>query len=305
MSDEAVLESDASPELQAEFAAFQKEEAPPEEVETTLETPSEEPEVPEAEPSEPEDPYSFTIKGEEKAYTKDQLKHVLSREETFQQKANNLEKSDEYKMGILFREAKGGDATAQKALKHLLGEMADLDTLDEVEGDFDVDKKHEDVLEQSKTDEHFVDVKDDVDYQDTMDKIQTDLKAKMPAKVFESYWENASTRRVMYDLEKSGRAEELLSAFDDELNKLSTYERANVKSSPDLYGNLFVEVLNSQNAAQKTPSEKPAEKSAMSAVSSGNGSRSVVEDDSNPDWENMSSEEFRKAEARLLNQNRG
>lgn len=302
---EATLEEGASPELAAEVEEFNKaqiaEEAPPEappedkplEQDETTETVEE---TPQAE----ENPFMFKVKGEEKEFSRKQIDSMLNREQTFQQKNNELQNSEEYKMGLLFSAAKKGDETAQKKVKDLLSEMADLENLDTVEGDYDVEGKHKESLAQAEAEEPFSDVKDDVDYQETLDRMQENFRERMPSNVFKDYLADPTSRRVMYDLEKSGRAGELFDAFDEEISTLSSLDRAKIKSDPTLYGNLFVEILESQNAKQATTTKTVKEESNLSAVSSGDSSHSTPTDDSNPDWANMSAEEFAKAEAKAF-----
>jgi len=99
---------------------------------------------------------------------------------------------------------------------------------------------------------------------------------------------------VMYDLEKSGRAPELFDAFEKEISGLSSLDRAKINSDSTLYGNLFVEVLKSQNAKQESGEPKVVENSDLSAVSAGDGSHSVPQGDSQVDFEKMSSVEFQE-----------
>jgi len=306
MSEEAaaVLEEGASPELTAEFEAFNKEqaeEAPVEEVKAE-DTPVEEGVKTEEVKTEEEssDPFKFTVKGEEKTFTKDQLNNMLNREQTFQKKNNELQGSDEYKMGLLFSAAKGGDVGAQKKVKEMLSEVADLDQLDSVEESYNVEEKHQETLNKAAEEEPFADVKDDVDFQETLDRMQENFRERMPSNIYKDYLADPTSKKVMYDLEKSGRADELFTAFEEEISELSSLDRAKINSDSTLYGNLFVEVLKSQNAKQGAKQDKVEEESNLDAVSSGNSSHSVVTNDSAPDWANMSKEEFAKAEAKAL-----
>lgn len=303
--------SDVSPEELKEFEDFKAEmevpqeeqvEAPPEE---KVEAPPEQ-ETVEAPPEPKDDEFTFKIKGEEKNFSMDQIRNTLSREETFQKKFNKMSTSDEYKFGVLMSAAQSGDKGAQKTL---LGKMVEftgskdgdqmLNQMEEVTEEFNTEEKIQAKASQEEFDDFFDEVKGDVDFEDNLGKIKTDLKARMPEKVFNSYWNKAGERRVMYDLQKSGRADELFSAFEDQLSDLPLLERAKIKTDPDLYGALFVEVVKSQNAKQ---GNRPSEPSVtpMDSVSSGNRSHSAPADNTTPDWDNMTPEEFKKAEAKML-----
>jgi len=305
---EATLEEGASPELAAEVEAFNKaemEETPPVEkeeapVEQQADVEQAEPEVDPPEEQE-ENPFTFKVKGEEKEFSRKQIDSMLNREQTFQQKNNELKNSEEYKMGLLFSAAKGGDETAQKKVKELLSEVADLENLDAVEGEYDVDEKHRETIEKSDAEEPFSDVKDDVDYQETLDKMKESFRERMPSNVYNDYLADPHSRRVMYDLEKSGRAGEVFDALDEELSPLSSLDRTKIKSDQELYGNLLVDIIKVKfSAKQKTDTKPIKEESNLDAVSSGDSSRSVPVDDSNPDWANMSAEDFAKAEKKAL-----
>ena len=224
---------------------------------------------------------------------------MLNREETFQKKNNTLQNSEEYKMGLLFSAAKGGDSQAQKKIKEILGGMSNLDELDEIEGDYDVDKHHEETLQKEAADEPFEEVKHEVDFQETLDKMQANFSEKMPSNVFNEYWDDPTSRKVMYDLERSGRSDELFDAFEEEISGMSSLDRAKVNSDSTLYGNLFVEVLKSQNAKQVSGQPRVEEESGLDAVSTGNGSRSVPQGDSEPNFDEMSSAEFLEYRTKL------
>jgi hypothetical protein len=295
---------DVSEEDRKEFEEFQKENAaneqPPEQEAEQV--------APEETKTEEPSPFKFKIKGEEREFTEEQIRHTLSREETFQKKYDKLERSEEYKFGVLMAAAKGGDKGAQKALLDKVVEFtgsengdAMLSEMEKVEEKFDEEKQLADRQAAESFEEAFEDVKDDVDHKEILGTIQTDLKSRMPEKVFEQYWEDPNARRTMYDLQKSGRADELFSAFEDQLQELSLIERAKIKTDSDLYGALFVEVIKSQNAKQ---GEVKKESSApeLSAVSSGNRSRSAGTQTTTLDWGNMTDEEFKKAEAKMLKQ---
>lgn len=305
--------SDVSPEELKEFEEFKAEmeatpeqepdEAPPEQ--ETVEAPPEQEPV-EAPPEPKDDGLTFKIKGEDKKFSMDQIRNTLSREETFQKKFNKMSSSDEYKFGVLMSAAQSGDKGAQKTLLAKMVEFTGakdgdqmLNQMEEVTEEFNTEEKLQAKASQEEFDDFFDEVKGDVDFEDTLGKIKTDLKARMPEKVFNSYWNKAGERRVMYDLQKSGRADELFSAFEDQLSDLPLLERAKIKTDPDLYGALFVEVVKSQNAKQ---GNRPSEPSVtpMDSVSSGNRSHSAPADNTTPDWDNMTPEEFKKAEAKML-----
>jgi hypothetical protein len=306
MSEEVTIDADASPELVAEAEAFQAElnaEAPPE-VDAPLEqegaaneeTPAEEPKVEEA----VNEPLVFKVKGEEKEFSREQLNNMLNRETTFQKKNDEMRRSEEYKMGLLFAEAKSGNVAAQKKVKDILGELTNIDELDDVKEDYDVDLKHDEALKAFDAEEPFADVKDEVDFQETLDKIKDNFGEKIPSVVFKDYWEDPASRRVLYDLERSGRGPELLTAFDEELKGMSSLDRAKVNSDSTLWGNLFAEVVKSQNAKQAATEPKIEENTSLDAVSPGDGSHSVQTGVSEPDIESMTSAEFEEYSRKLL-----
>lgn len=310
MSDEVVLGEGLSAEDEADIKAFATEEQPEAEepqAENAEQETEEEPQAsaePEEEPT--DEGFTFKIKGEEKTFTRDQIHHTLAREETFQKKYGAMEKSEEYKFGVLMAAAKGGDKAAQKALVAKMVEFTGaedgdqmLSQMEEVKEELDEEKLLSDRQSKQAFEDAFEDVKEDVDYQETVDKIKTDLKSRMPEKVFKEYWDDPSTRRTMYDLQKSGRVDELFSAFEDQLVELPLLERAKIKTDSSLYGALFVEVIKSQNAKQGEGNKESSE-SELDAVSSGSRSRSAPAKESQPDWENMSDAEFRKAEQKML-----
>lgn len=316
MSEELVLEEGASADLVAAVEAFQKEEANEEtqqdqQQEQDVEQPKEGGEEPAAEVQEPEakesetenvneDPFVFKVKGHDKQYSKDQLSNMLNREQTFQQKHEKLRNSDEYKMGMLIAAAKSGDKGAQKDIKNILSELGDIEDLDDVKDTYDVESKHKQMLESEEEEEPFADVKDEVDFKDTLDKIKTDLAPRMPKEIFESYWADPASKRALYDLERSGQADALFKAFNEEMESMSTLDRAKVNSDPTLYGNLFAEVVKAQNAGQVAGKQKVEENTDLDVVSTGQSSRSNPKPVSEPDIDKMTKEEFARYSKKLL-----
>lgn len=241
--------------------------------------------------------YKFSVKGQDRDYTHDQLQKMLAREETFQQKWEKHRVSDAYKLGALMAAAKDGDKGAQKQLlSELEGMSDDLDVLRESEEKFDVDSK----IKDDELDSAFADVKSDVDYETTLGKIDSDLKGKMPEKVFEEYSSNPQTKRVMYDLIRSGRTDEIFEALNKELGSLSLAERVRYKQDADLYGGLFYEVVQDLNARKAQPEEKAPPKSAIDTVSSGKRSHRQDKPDTGPDFANMSASELAAWEKKNL-----
>ena len=125
---ELIIEEGVSPE-DAALARQLIEETPAE-----TEASQSEPEVVEDQQDNSEDPkdtesdesvqdFTFKVKGEDKAYTKEQLQHLLSREQTFQQKYETLRNSEDYKTLIALQAAKEGDKGARKMLLDQLKEM--------------------------------------------------------------------------------------------------------------------------------------------------------------------------------------
>lgn len=237
----------------------------------------------------------FNIKGEEVEYTKDKLQHLLAREKTFQQKYEEIRKSDTTKLGVLMAAAKGGDAGAQKQVFDQLKSMTDNDVyeLEDVEEEFDVDKKMEESRETDAEDEIFSDVKGDVDFDTTLDKMKEHFPTRMPAKLFQSYWDNPEERRVMYDLAKSGRADEIFDALDGELNQLPLADRIKLKQDPDAYAMAVVEVINGLNAPQSSSQPKDLGQTELDAVSTGTSSHRQEKEESLPDVSKMTDQQFK------------
>jgi len=307
MSDAVIEEDTLSPEdlaMAKELVA--QEPAPKQESEEKPEATEEKVDTPEKTEEPSSDVLKFKVKGEEKEYSKEQLQHLLAREQTFQQKANRLESSDEYKLGILMAAAKKGDKGAQKKLRNELIDMVGeepLDSLEEVEEDYDADADLSKRQNESAFEEVFSDVKSDVDYEETLAKIDTDLKSRMPEKVFQKYYDTPEERRTMYDLVKSGRAEEILGALDKELQGLSLTERVRIKNDPDMYGSLVFEVIQDLNATGQGTDKKDSGNSDLDAVSSGNRSHRVEKEEPEPDVSTMSKAEFLAYEKKLLGRN--
>jgi len=313
MTEELVVEEGASKDLLDAVEAFKKEDAKENtEQESNQEQSVEQPETPPEQSAEitdegvDKDPgvetesLVFKVKGHEKSFSKEQINNMLNREQTFQQKHENLRNSDEYKMGMLLSAAKGGDKGAQKELKNILSGLGDIDELDDVKDTFDVDANHKKMVEEETAEEFFADVKEDVDFQEVLDKIQTDLAPRMPKEIFDSYWEDPASKRALYDLQRSGQSDALFNAFDEEMAKMSTLDRAKVNSDPTLYGNLFAEVVKAQNAKQVASKSGVDGNTDLDVVSTGQSSHSTPKPASEPDWENMSREEFAKLSAKLL-----
>ena len=313
MTEELVVEEGASKDLLDAVEAFKKEDANDNtEQESNQEQSVEQPEATPEQSAEATDEGAakapdveteslvFKVKGHEKSFSKEQINNMLNREQTFQQKHESLRNSDEYKMGLLLSAAKGGDKGAQKELKNMLSGLADLDELDDVKDSYDVEENHKKLIDAEKQEEPFEDVKDEVDFQETLDRITQNLAPRMPKEIFDSYWEDPASKRALYDLERSGQADALFNAFDEEMAKMSTLDRAKVNSDPLLYGNLFAEVVKSQNAKQVAGTQKVDGNTDLDVVSTGQSSHSTPKPASEPDWENMSKEEFDKLSAKLL-----
>ena len=148
--------------------------------------------------------FKIKVNGKEKEMDYGDIKSHLSRETTFQKKYNQLETSDEYRLGMLMAAATAGDKAAIKQVKEQLvkamGSSDDddfLDKLSEVEGEYNAEAELEKRKESTKFDDAFMDVKDEVDYEDNIDIINSVLKGFIPPKIFEVYWENPADRRNM------------------------------------------------------------------------------------------------------------
>ena len=303
------LEDDAKLEANTSGAT----ETPPEKVpEPTKEPDEKEPETTEepeasAETDTPKaEGIEITLGGETKHYKAHEIKSALGR----QRKLDELMKSDEYKMGKLMKAAQDGDSKAQKKLQGLLvgftgAEDAEgmVDKLEDVEGEFNEDEKVQEEVKQADFDVVFDDVKDDVDFKDNLAKIDTDLKAVIPKKIFESYIANPEAKRVMYDLVASGRAESLISAFNAEIDQLPLEKRLDIQTDPDLYASEFTRVVRSVNAKEQASNkEEPAKTeesdSDLDAVSKGGTARTQPKTSSEPDFDSMTTEEFNKYAAK-------
>lgn len=239
-------------------------------------------------------PFTFTVKGEDKEFTKAQIQHMLSREQTFQQKHDALNKSDTVKMGMLMEAAKNGDAGAQKKILDQLKEYTNNDVyeLEDVEQEFDLDKHMEKVQENESEDEAFADVKNDVDFEKTLDTMKEHFPNRMPGKLFQSYWDNPEERRIMYDIAASGRADEIFDALDGELNKLSLADKIKIKQDPEAYALAVVEAINGLNAPQQPSAPKDSGPTDLDAVSTGRSSHSQTKEERPPDFSKMTEKEF-------------
>ena len=198
-----------------------------------------------------------TFRGKERELTPNDISAALGRADASQKKADKLQGSEEYKMGLLMTAAKGGDKSAQKKLQKLLVEYTGVETpddmidnLEEVDGDFDEESVLQKKEEELAFDDAFSDVEGGVDFQKNMDIVSTDLKGRMPAKVFDAYWAKPDTRRTMYDLVALGRLDELMDAFDQNLAKLPFREQLYLEKDPDEWGELFAKTVREQNASR-------------------------------------------------------
>jgi len=206
-------------------------------------------------------------------------------------------------MGLLMAKAKEGDKGARKALLSAIKDMAgdeDLSSFEDTEETFDTEKELEARKEDSKFEEVFADVKSDVDYEETLAKIDTTLKSQMPEKVYQDYYDKPETRRTMYDLVKSGRADEVFGALNEELQKLPLVDRVKIKNDPELYGSLAYEVIQDLNARKQGTTAKDQADSDLDAVSTGTSSRRVEKEEAEPDFLTMSKEEFKAYEKKML-----
>ena len=301
MSDAVIEEDTLSPEDLAMAKEMISSEPEP-----TPEENSAEPEVVQEDETS-DTPFVFKVKGEDREFTRDQIKYIVSREETFQKKFTKLESSDEYKLGVLMAAAKQGDKGAQKRLRSELLEMVtdgDIDSLEDVMDEYDGDKNLDKRKAEAELEEVFSEVKSDIDYEETLAKIDTDLKPRMPEKVFKKYNDTPAERRVMYDLIKSGRTDEVFDALDGEFQKLPLAERVRIKNDPDMYGSLVFEVIQDLNAQRQQKGAKVDQgNSDLDSVSTGNGSHRVEKESPAPDFANMSKEDFLEYERKFLGRN--
>ena len=245
--------------------------------------------------------FKIKVNGKEKEMDYGDIKSHLSRETTFQKKYNQLETSDEYRLGMLMAAATAGDKAAIKQVKEQLvkamGSSDDddfLDKLSEVEGEYNAEAELEKRKESTKFDDAFMDVKDEVDYEDNIDIINSVLKGFIPPKIFEVYWENPADRRNMYDLAASGQLEGLLAQFQADLSELSYEKRLEVKSDPDLYSAAFLDSVNrmANNATAEQPKPESSGDDGLSSVSSGTRGKQKPTEPQVPDFLTMTSDEF-------------
>tara|TARA_R110000787_G_scaffold5480_2_gene20050 strand:+ start:8905 stop:10014 length:1110 start_codon:yes stop_codon:yes gene_type:complete len=228
------------------------------------------------------------------------IKNHLSRETTFQKKYDEANKSEEMKMGTLVAAAKGGDKGAQKKLQGLLKEFTGAedvddmnDKLDSVEGVFDeeaglIKKRNDEAFETE-----FEDVKEDVDYEANLATIHGDIKDRMPAKIWERYWNSPADRKSMYALAASGRADLLLDTFQSEVDSLPLEKQLELAGDPDMYGVAFLSMINRLNAQNTKPAEETTEVDNLAAVSSGTKPASRTRASETPDFDKMTSQEFK------------
>ena len=261
----------------------------------------------------PDAKITVRMKGKDRELTYSDIRSAVGREESFQKKHDLMTKSDEQKLGTLMVAAQGGDKSAQKKVQKMLQTMTgaedgmELDEkLEDVSDEFDESAILKDNEEKAAWSDSFADVENEVDYQENLDIVQTDLKARVPAKVFDTFWEMPHTRRTMYDLVALGRLDELMDVFDQNLEKFSFEKRHEIKNDPDQWGSLFAETVREQNAQLKqktntapTPQTadlgSPPSPSAMDSVSSGNTGRNPAKaQEGAPDFINMSPEELDK-----------
>lgn len=256
-----------------------------------------------------------TFRGKDRELTQNDVAAALGRAESNQKKAEQLSNSDEYKLGVIAKAAKDGDKGAQKKLQQMLIEFTGAgdadgltDNLDEVKPDFDEDKVMKDNASKQEWDDAFSDVSEGVDFQKNLDIVSSDLKGRMPAKVFDTFWNRPDTRRTMYDLVAVGRMDEVMDAFDQNLEKLPFADQLEIERDPDQWGSLFaktVRTLNAQSGKAASTEEKAASNTDDGSgsqgnpeevtVSSGNRGRTprTAQDEGTPDFDRMTPQEFR------------
>ena len=244
--------------------------------------------------------FKVKMNGKSREMDYSDIKNHLSRETTFQKKYDEANKSDEMKMGTLVAAAKGGDKGAQKKLQGLLKEFTGAedvddmnDKLNDVEGTFDEEagliKKRNEVEFETE----FADVKGDVDYEANVATIQGDIKDRMPAKIWERYWNSPADRKSMYALAASGRADLLLDTFQSEVDSLPLEKQLELAGDPDMYGVAFLSMINRLNAKSTKQGEETTEVDNLNAVSSGTKPASRAQASETPDFDKMTSQEFK------------
>jgi hypothetical protein len=251
-------------------------------------------------------PFEFTVNGETREYTAHEIKSALGR----QKKMNEVLGSEEYKMGLLMKAAQDGDKKAQKQLQeHLVrftgSEDAEdmLDNLQYETAEFDADSKAEEKKREAEFEAAFSDVKDAVDYQENLAKIDTVLKPHIPEKIFDSFFADPADRRTLYDLAASGNGPQLISAFNQFVGGLSPEKQLEVKTDR----NAFVQAIeltvqqmsNASKAASQGSQGEADESSDLDAVSTKASSRTANPKSSQPDWASMSAEEFRQYQVKM------
>lgn len=254
----------------------------------------------------PDAKLSVTIKGKPREITYSDIRSMMGREESFQKKHDLLMKSDEQRLGTLMLAAKNGDKGAQKKVQGLLKDMTGAsdggeidEKLEDVEDKFDEDKAIQEKTDKAAWDEVFLDVKNDVDYQENLDIVQSDLKARVPSKIYDAYWNNPHTRRTMYDLVALDRVDEILNAFEENLAGMSIEKQLEIESDPEQWGTLFSKTVRMQNASKKqagatganpsnTDTGSQPGKSSMDSVSSGDQGRNPAKaQEGTPDFMEM------------------
>ena len=254
--------------------------------------------------------FSVRIKGKDREMTLSDIKSLAVRQSASDKKLSDLQASEEYRFGLIVTAARAGDKTAQKKLLKLTMESAKAenvdalsDGLEDVSEEFDEAKAVEAKNKANEEDQYFGDIKDDVDYQANLDIIKTDLKKRIPSDIWKAYWGTPATRRAMYDLVSSGRADDLLGLMDKKLSKLPYEKQLEIEGDPTIFGRFLAEIIRTDNLkhsksakAEGSEASDNADDDSISSVSSGRAGRNPSGgsgSSATPDFSKMGADEFR------------
>jgi hypothetical protein len=256
-------------------------------------------------PETPSAPIKVMFRGKERELSANDIVAALGRAEASQKKADTLSKSDEYKLGVIMKAAQEGDKGAQKKLQKMLVDFTGaedvdgmIDNLEDINDEFDENAKLNEQADKDKWDEAFSDVSEGVDYKKNLDIVETDLRARILAKVYDEFWGRPDTRRTMYNLVATGQMSEIMDMFDQNLAKLPFKEQLDIERDPDQWGSLFTKTVRERNASlanrgsaggqsdsNTDDGSKTKSRSAVSSVSSGTRGRNPQNaQDGEPDF---------------------
>lgn len=258
---------------------------------------------------------SLTIKnkrGKETKTSYNNLKADIERGRISQAKLDKISNSEEMEFGLVMAAAKSGDKEAQKKALIMLKEFSGkeeiddfIDDVDEVKGDFDTKAVKEKQKAEEDWEEYFPEsVKNSVDYNENLDKMEKVLKPQIPEKVYEFYTNRPETKRIMYELVAQGIAQEAMDAFFEKYDSLPSVEQIKIDNDPAAWGTAFNSSFESLKRSKAKSASENAESEdnssePMASVSAGAGSRTRAPAPKKS-FLKMSKAEFAEEKARLL-----